>query len=1439
MEEENILAASSENILGSSSVSSSEADGNPNQRLCSILLTEFNYLPWSRAITLALGGRSKLGFINGTIVPPKVGDSKYEEWFCKDQLVMSWLLNSMGSKVSEIFSFSESAFDLWKAVKEMYGNQNNAARIFELQKSLSVLNQDGKTFIEHLGRLKSMWNELNLYRPHTTDPAILLKQAEEDKVFQLLSSLDSTYEDLRSHILMSVELPSLNTVCTIVQREEARRKVMSTKVGDPESRAFVASDRRFEGKNFKGKKGEMQCSHCGQKNHLRDTCWVLYPHLKPNFSKQTKPGRSANQVPRLQTASTVGNFTSNPSALLSEFTSFTQKKDESNLHKGNSEASTTELFEQFAKFLQTKVSSSVDMSGILNSFSAALASRKLANVWIIDSGATDHITNIKRYMHDFKEAVIPQFVSVANGTGVSVLGEGKVKLIDTNVESTALYVPSFPFQLLSVGRLTNSLNCDVIFSPFNVIFQDRITKKKIGEGMYKDGLYMLSLQPVEARGLQVGFLKNHLLWHRRLGHPSNLVQSHLFKTSENVMTQDCEVCHFSKQTRLPFDVSSTKSCKPFEIVHSDVWGPAPLVSFDGFRYFVTFVDDFSRCTWLYLLKSKDEVINVFQEFHSLVTNQFSTQLKVLRSDNGTEYMSNAFTQYLTCHGIIHQTSCVGTPQQNGVAERKNRDLLEKTRSLMLQMSVPKKFWSHGVLTAAYVINRLPSKVLKFKAPLETLNGRKINLSHLRVFGCVCFVHIQTLHRDKLDPRAVRCLFLGYSSVQKGYKCYDPKRRKLLVSRDVVFDEKTPFFASTRGEDLLGEEDFLDQILTPIMEINALPHHFSAPDQPSNNEISIDPVECNSSSDILVDNESTEDTEQNQISSEENLAITPEVITPRRNPSRNRGKPTWFKDYVSYASRHPIEKYLEYSRVSSSHAAFLSKISASSEPSSFQEANSQLIWQTAMDEELRALNENKTWSITKLPKGMRAVGCRWVYKTKFKSDGSVERHKARLVARGFTQTYGINYKETFAPVAKMNSVRVLLSVAVNHDWPLYQMDVKNAFLHGELKEDVYMQLPPGHPQEEEGMVCKLHKAIYGLKQSPRAWYAKLSSVLENIGFKMSNADSSLFVRDSSAGKLVVLIYVDDLIVTGDSLTEIQRLKGFLHKKFAIKDLGTLKYFLGIEVASSSKGLLLNQRKYILDLLQESKMLEAKPVATPIACKEKLGLDGDLLIDVGLYQRLVGKLIYLTITRPDIMHAVSLVSQFMHAPRSIHLQAVRRILRYLKGTVGTGIVMRKIGNAHIVGYTDADWGGSKIDRRSTTGYCTFVGGNLVTWKSKKQSVVARSSAEAEYRAMASTTCELIWLQGLLNDLGFKRTLPMPLFCDNQAAIYIASNPVFHERTKHIEMDCHFVREKTQSDVIQPVFVRSTDQLADIFTKGLSRVQFNTLLVQLGLMNILAFV
>ena len=273
-----------------------------------------------------------------------------------------------------------------------------------------------------------------------------------------------------------------------------------------------------------------------------------------------------------------------------------------------------------------------------------------------------------------------------------------------------------------------------------------------------------------------------------------------------------------------------------------------------------------------------------------------------------------------------------------------------------------------------------------------------------------------------------------------------------------------------------------------------------------------------------------------------------------------------------------------------------------------------------------------------------------------------------------------------------------------------------------------------------------------------------------------------------------------------------------------------------MATSSKGLFLNQRKYLLDLLHEAQMLDSKPASTPLASKLQLDIPSEPMSNPCFYQRIVGKLIYLTITRPDITYSVSLISQFMHSPTLLHWEILKRILRYLKGSVGRGILMRNHGSHHIMAYTDADWAGNALDRKSTTGFCTFVGGNLVTWKSKKQTVIAWSSAEAEYRAMAATACELIWLKSLLTDLGYINNDPMSLFCDNQAAMHIASNPVFHERTKHIEVDCHYIRAQVQSKVINTVYTRSYDQLADLFTKALDSTHFHRLLTKLGSSNLL---
>jgi Reverse transcriptase (RNA-dependent DNA polymerase) len=577
---------------------------------------------------------------------------------------------------------------------------------------------------------------------------------------------------------------------------------------------------------------------------------------------------------------------------------------------------------------------------------------------------------------------------------------------------------------------------------------------------------------------------------------------------------------------------------------------------------------------------------------------------------------------------------------------------------------------------------------------------------------------------------------------------------------------------------------------------------------------------------------------------DSLEDTHEVSSQNLNftlPLRtNRGKPP--KRYIpedgtSKEINYPIINYTTTDQLSEPLKNFLLQVSSGNVPERLEEAIKDPKWVKAMETEMDALEKNQTWKLVNLPEGKRTVGCKWVYSIKYNVEGKIKRYKARLVAKGYTQTYGIDFQETFSPVAKLNTVRVLLSLAANCDWPLHQFDVKNAFLHGDLKEEIYMDLPPGYQcSGTKRKVCKLEKSLYGLKQSPRAWFGRFCSAMKGYKYEQSNSDHTLFFKRNQGKLTILIIYVDDMIITGNDHEEIKLLETRLSKEFEMKNLGGLKYFLGIEVARSDKGIFLSQRNYILDLLAEVGMLECKPVDTPMVQNQKLVVDPNQSpINRERYQRLVGKLIYLSHTRPDIAYAVSVVSQFMHSPSEEHMDAVMRILRYLKGSPGRGIMFEKHGHLEIAGYTDADWAGSVCDRKSTTGYFTFVGGNLVTWRSKKQNVVALSSAEAEFRGMVKGICELLWLRRLLTELGFEPISEMKLFCDNKAAIDISHNPVQHDRTKHIEVDRHFIREKIDSKIIEIPFVRSGEQLADMLTKAVSSKMFNESLIKLGMSDI----
>ncbi|GKE49503.1 retrovirus-related pol polyprotein from transposon TNT 1-94 [Tanacetum coccineum] len=378
---------------------------------------------------------------------------------------------------------------------------------------------------------------------------------------------------------------------------------------------------------------------------------------------------------------------------------------------------------------------------------------------------------------------------------------------------------------------------------------------------------------------------------------------------------------------------------------------------------------------------------------------------------------------------------------------------------------------------------------------------------------------------------------------------------------------------------------------------------------------------------------------------------------------------------------------------------------------------------------------------------------------------------------------------------MVTVKTLLAIAIQQGCHIEQLDINNAFLHGDLNEEVYMKVLQGYAQNlPPNIVCKLTKSIYGLKQANRQWFEKLTTFLIQLGFKQSYVDTSLFTITHKGIQTSLLVYVDDILIVSKDTSFITLIKQHLHTKFSIKDLGPLHFYLGIEFLKNASGLAMTQRKYALELLECADVLNLKPIATPMDPISKLNdTDGYLLLDPSTYRTLVGKLLYLTITRPDLSFTAQALSQYSHSPRSTHYDALIRVLRYIKLCPGQGLFFPINNPLKLTTYCDSDWASCATTIRSVSGYAIFLGHSLISWQSKKQIVVSRSSTEAEYRALADSTCEISWLKCLLQDLNVIVPTPSLVICDNASIIALAKNPIHHARAKHIEIDCHFVKDK----------------------------------------------
>lgn len=513
--------------------------------------------------------------------------------------------------------------------------------------------------------------------------------------------------------------------------------------------------------------------------------------------------------------------------------------------------------------------------------------------------------------------------------------------------------------------------------------------------------------------------------------------------------------------------------------------------------------------------------------------------------------------------------------------------------------------------------------------------------------------------------------------------------------------------------------------------------------------------------------------------------------------------------------------------------------AAEEPSSFSEAEKLRWWQEAMQEELNSIESNQTWQLVDPPAGVRPIGLKWIFKIKRNAQGEVVKHKARLVAKGFVQQQGVDFEEVFAPVARMETVRLLLALAARKGWEVHHMDVKSAFLNGDLQEEVYVCQPPGFVDKKNAhKVLRLNKALYRLRQAPRAWNVKLDNSLLSLGFERSSSEAAVYRRGMGSSSLLVGVYVDDLIIMGAQLQEIHKFKQEMKKLFSMSDLGLLSYYLGMEVHQTKEAITVNQSAYARKVLEKAGLNDCNSCQVPMDARLKLSkVSNQPPANINSFRSLVGSLRYLVHTRPDISYSVSYVSRFMEAPTREHMAAVKQILRYIKGTMSFGCCYRRnpTEELNLIGFSDSDMAGDVDDRKSTSGVLFMMGGDPVSWQSQKQKVVALSSCEAEYIAATTAACQGIWLARLLGEMMKEEPRCIKLWVDNKSAIALSKNPVFHDRSKHIDTRYHFVRQCVEEEKIEIEFISSEHQLADILTKPLGRVRFLELRSKLGLIEV----
>ncbi|KAB2608246.1 hypothetical protein D8674_011414 [Pyrus ussuriensis x Pyrus communis] len=973
------------------------------------------------------------------------------------------------------------------------------------------------------------------------------------------------------------------------------------------------------------------------------------------------------------------------------------------------------------------------------------------DTWIVDAGASHHITSDISALSQVTPFEGSEKITIGNGTGLPIKNIGSTTLqtpTHSLVLNKVLHVPNIARSLLSVKQLCADNKSWFICDDSEFFVQDKKTREIVYQGKSRpEELFQIPVV-TSAKGSQyitkypaayLGKAVKNNVWHQRLGHPAQDVMTIMLKQSNiPVQTDDnhntCISCIQGKMSRIPFPVRTDRCTSPFQKVHTDIWGPSPVRSIEGYRYYVTFVDEYTRFVWIFPMSNKSDVFTLFVKFYKFVLNQFGTTIKSLQTDGGGEYTSKSFTSFLA----------------DKAAERKNRHILETAITLFSASGLPSVLWYFACAHSIRLINNMPCKSLSFSSPYLALYKKVADIQSLKIFGSVVFPWLRPYNLNKLQPRSVMCAFLGYSQGYKGVICYNLQTKKFIISRHVYFDESlfpAKMAQHTSPARLYSHEEQEQPrtvpviVSIPVSHIQRNTNHAGSQSSLSHLGTELFSPNTNPSEDHVSPQSENQGsgTSHAHSSSPNTTHLLPNCIQTRLKTGTITRK-SYVGCLASLPQLHSLHLddsfIVDFStnlraRVSRGFS-FLADITNCEEPRTFKAASLKPEWQIAMQEEFNALKTQGTWILVPPPSNQFVIGSKWVYKVKKNLDGSISRFKAWL---------------TFSPVVRHTTVRLILALATQFSWQLQQLDIKNA---------------------------------------PRAWNSKFTSYLPAVGFQSSLSDSSLFVKVDGGDIILLLLYVDDIILTGSNSVKIQSVIDDLAGVFDLKDMGRLTYFLGLHIQYRDDGsLFISQAKYAKDVLQKAGMDTCKSTSTP--------------------------------SKPH--------TQILAGEGTL-------ILRYIQGTIGYGLHYTKSKEFNVTAYSDSDWAAYINTRRSITGFVVYLGNNPVSWQSKKQSTVSQSSTEAEYKALAHCAADVFWIRSVFKDIHQSISVPPSLYCDNLSALALSTNPVFHSKIKHLDTDYHFVREKVQKGDLVVHYIPTDDQVADVFTKGLHSPIFQKHCRSLGL-------